>query len=225
MVVACPSLSDGVAGTVPGDTTLDQLISSGAGVVAALTIVAARGRKQGSAAAAAHGAVATGRGVDCGWHFITGSFNHSVTVGDVKLMACVPSSPPLPSPCSGCTTHKTFPPTTHSHSTTGQASDMFIAKVAPDGSVAWVVHGGGENADESTALAYDGKQALYVTGFSLSRSASFGMPWSRSMVLHAPASGRNGFILKVRSNFGNACSWMRERVDHVPTAASTEVQR
>jgi len=52
-------------------------------------------------------------------------------------------------------------------------SDVFIAKYAPNGTLLWVIRGGGNDYDEAHAIAVDPAGNAYITGF-FDATASFG---------------------------------------------------
>ena len=50
----------------------------------------------------------------------------------------------------------------------GQASDAFIAKLAPDGSILWTTYLGGSDRDTAVALAVDAQGNAYMAGNTFS---------------------------------------------------------
>ena len=72
--------------------------------------------------------VVTGRGEDCGYTFLAGSFTQMVTLGNWSLRSNVMNEKGKPK----ADVH----------------SDMFVVKLDPRGSVVWVMKGGGTGAEE-----------------------------------------------------------------------------
>src|SRR5205814_1304186 len=61
-----------------------------------------------------------------------------------------------------------------SQTNAGVFSDIFIAKCDTDGNVLWVKRAGGTSADYATGIATDTAGNVYVTGYFLSSTATFG---------------------------------------------------
>lgn len=58
--------------------------------------------------------------------------------------------------------------------TTFQTPDLLVAKLDASGTWLWGVRGGGIDADQGTGVTVDARGNVYITGFSSSRSATFG---------------------------------------------------
>ncbi len=73
----------------------------------------------------------------------------------------------------------------------GSGTDAFVAKLNPDGSLAWYTFLGGSGTDNGYAIALDSNANIYVTGQS---NATWGSP------LQAYTSGYDAFVAKLNAS-------------------------
>lgn len=85
--------------------------------------------------------------------------------------------------------------------------DAFVVKVDPRGtapSVIWAVQAGGSARDRGLALASDGKGGLYLSGYTQSKSVTFGSGGSVRLTGAGGASlNERLFVAKLRASDGN----------------------
>ncbi|MCA8830795.1 T9SS type A sorting domain-containing protein [Hymenobacter pini] len=107
------------------------------------------------------------------------------------------------------------------------SDDIFVAKLAPDGSYAWAVQAGGPGDDVSMAIARDASGRLYITGHTASYTATFGaLPYQNSSngpSLFLARLNADGRFERVSAAGGTASNFVYPRALTVDAAGNAYV--
>lgn len=82
--------------------------------------------------------------------------------------------------------------------TASGTNDTFITKIGSDGTYEWTYVVSGDNSDQSTSIAIDRQNNLYITGFHISTAVDF--DGSDSEVIIPAKGSMDTYILKITSN-------------------------
>ncbi len=88
----------------------------------------------------------------------------------------------------------------------GGSRDTYVARYAPDGTLAWVVKAGGTGYDEGRDVAVDASGHVYVAG-SFTRTATFGTAGAAVTLTSSPAEVADVFLARYDAATG-ALQWV-----------------